>query len=37
MGTFQAETARYWNPILETVPQEKLQALQLKKLKRIVA
>ena len=25
----------YWNPILETLPQEKLQALQLKKFKRI--
>ena len=27
----------YWNPILETLPQEKIQALQLKKFKRIVA
>ena len=27
----------YWNPILETLPQEKLQALQLKKFKRIMA
>jgi phenylacetate-CoA ligase len=27
----------YWNPILETLPREKLQALQLKKFKRIVA
>ena len=26
----------YWNPILETLPQEKLQALQLKKFKRLV-
>jgi phenylacetate-CoA ligase len=26
----------YWNPILETLPQEKLQALQLKKFKRMV-
>jgi len=26
----------YWNPILETLPQEKLQELQLKKFKRIV-
>ena len=26
----------YWNPILETLPQEKLKALQLKKFKRIV-
>jgi hypothetical protein len=27
----------YWNSILETLPQERLQALQLKKFKRIVA
>jgi phenylacetate-CoA ligase len=26
----------YWNPILETLPQEKIQALQLKKFRRIV-
>jgi len=26
----------YWNPILETLPQEKIKALQLKKFKRIV-
>ena len=26
---------RYWNPVLETLPQEKLQKLQLKKFKRI--
>jgi len=26
----------YWNPILETLPQEKLQTLQLKKFKRMV-
>jgi phenylacetate-CoA ligase len=26
---------KYWNPILETMPQEKLRALQLKKFKRI--
>jgi phenylacetate-CoA ligase len=26
----------YWNPILETLPQEKLQALQLKKFRRMV-
>ena len=26
----------YWNPLLETLPREKLQALQLKKFKRIV-
>ncbi len=26
----------YWNPILETLPQEKLQALQLKKFRRIL-
>ena len=28
-------TDKYWNPILETMPQEKLRALQLKKFKRI--
>jgi phenylacetate-CoA ligase len=27
----------YWNPMLETLPHEKLQALQLKKFRRIVA
>jgi len=27
----------YWNPILETLPQEKIQALQLKKFTRMVA
>jgi phenylacetate-CoA ligase len=27
---------KYWNPILETMPQEKLRALQLKKFKKIV-
>ena len=27
----------YWNPILETLPQERIQALQLKKFQRIVA
>ena len=27
----------YWNPILETLPREELQALQLKKFRRIVA
>ncbi len=26
----------YWNPVLETLPQEKIQALQLKKFKRIL-
>ncbi len=36
MKTFQKETARYWNPILETLPQETLQTLQLKKFRRIV-
>ncbi len=29
-------TDRYWNPILETMPQERLRALQLKKFKRIL-
>lgn len=36
MKTFQKETTRYWNPILETLPQETLQTLQLKKFRRIV-
>jgi phenylacetate-CoA ligase len=27
---------KYWNPILETMPQEKLRALQLKKFKKII-
>ena len=26
---------RYWNPVLETLPREKLRALQLKKFKSI--
>lgn len=29
-------TNRYWNPILETLPQEELRALQLAKFKRVV-
>jgi phenylacetate-CoA ligase len=29
-------SSTYWNPILETLPQEKIKALQLKKFKRIV-
>ncbi len=29
-------TDRYWNPILETLPREKLRALQFKKIKRII-
>ncbi|HEY31815.1 MAG TPA: phenylacetate--CoA ligase [Dehalococcoidia bacterium] len=29
-------TDKYWNPILETLPQEKLRALQLKKFQRIL-
>jgi phenylacetate-CoA ligase len=36
-GGFLGKSTLYWNPILETLPQEKLQALQLKKFKRIVA
>ncbi len=31
-----SDSSIYWNPILETLPQEKIQALQLRKLKRIV-
>jgi phenylacetate-CoA ligase len=27
----------YWNPVIETLPQEKVQTLQLKKFKHIVA
>ncbi|UCB44075.1 MAG: hypothetical protein JSV77_05430 [Dehalococcoidales bacterium] len=34
MATTNAE--KYWNPILETLPQEKLRALQLKKFQRIL-
>jgi phenylacetate-CoA ligase len=30
------DKSSYWNPILETLTQEKLQALQLKKFKRLV-
>ena len=26
----------YWNPVLETLPREKLRALQFKKFKRVV-
>ena len=29
------DTDKYWNPILETLPQEKLKELQLRKFKRI--
>ena len=31
------QAQRYWNPILETLPQEKLRELQLRKFKRIFA
>jgi phenylacetate-CoA ligase len=37
MKTFQDKTTGYWNPLLEAMPREQLQALQLKKFKRIVA
>jgi phenylacetate-CoA ligase len=37
MKNLQEETIRYWNPILETLPQEQLRALQLKKFKKIMA
>ncbi|MBW1675226.1 MAG: phenylacetate--CoA ligase family protein [Deltaproteobacteria bacterium] len=30
------ERGLYWNPVLETLPQEKIQALQLKKFRRIL-
>ena len=29
------DTQEYWNPLLETLPREKLRALQLKKFRRI--
>jgi len=29
------EEQKYWNPVLETLPQEKIRDLQLKKFKRI--
>ena len=34
-GSIVSEEARYWNPLLETLPQERIRALQLKKFKRI--
>jgi phenylacetate-CoA ligase len=30
------DDSMYWNPLLETLPQEKLRSLQLKKFRRIV-
>ena len=30
------DNSQYWNPLFETLPQEKLKSLQLKKFKRIV-
>ena len=30
------EESIYWNPLLETLPQEKLKALQVKKFRRIM-
>ncbi len=36
MKAFQKDTARYWNPVAETLPQEKLRALQLKKFRKIL-
>ncbi|HMK64646.1 MAG TPA: phenylacetate--CoA ligase family protein [Thermodesulfobacteriota bacterium] len=36
MKTFEAETAKYWNPILERLPQEQLRTLQLRKFKKIL-
>jgi phenylacetate-CoA ligase len=35
MGALMKETEQYWNPILETLPREKLVELQLKKFKSI--
>ena len=31
------EATRYWNPVLERLPQEKLRALQVKKFKKILS
>ncbi len=31
------DTEKYWNPVLETLPQEKLKELQLRKFKRILS
>src|SRR4030065_2288801 len=36
MKASHEEKARYWNPVAETLPQEKLQTLQVKKFKRIL-
>ncbi len=36
MKVFHEDTARYWNPLTETLPQEKLRALQLNKFKKIL-
>jgi len=36
MKGFHEETARYWNPAAETLPEEKLRALQVKKFRRIM-
>lgn len=30
-----SENAKYWNPVIETLPKERLRVLQLKKFKRI--
>jgi phenylacetate-CoA ligase len=35
MKNFKEETTRYWNPILEKLPQEQLRTLQLRKFKNI--
>jgi phenylacetate-CoA ligase len=37
MKNLKEETTRYWNPVLESLPQEQLRALQLKKFKKILA
>jgi phenylacetate-coenzyme A ligase PaaK-like adenylate-forming protein len=36
MKDFHEETARYWNPAAETLPEERFRALQVKKFRKIV-
>jgi len=36
MKASQTESDVYWNPLIETLPMEKLRELQLKKFKRIL-
>ena len=36
MKTYSNQKDLYWNPVIETLPMEKLRGLQLKKFKRIL-